>query len=222
MSKSIHDEIFQQGDTLIKQICDEQLERLRRVGDLWMSHLGDWEDLAKAEDSVRREYTGRYLFELLQNANDAILDWYEKSNLSVHNKQGSPRKRVRIQLTSHSLLIGNEGLPFSENNIRALCRLHISTKTASKQIGHKGIGFKSVLEVTDCPEIYSDHFGFGFNRDEFAVKVKGVINSTSQKLQLPILRAPFVRRLSRLSPEERKAVEHFFDQDFVTVIRLPF
>ena len=69
MSKSVYDDRFQKGDALIDKIRDDQLERLRRVGkDLWHSQLADWEDLARAEDSVRSEYVGRYLFELLQNA----------------------------------------------------------------------------------------------------------------------------------------------------------
>ncbi|MFH1905954.1 MAG: DUF3883 domain-containing protein [Chloroflexota bacterium] len=220
MGKSNLDEIFQEGDLLISRICDEPLERLRRVGNLWQSQLADWEDLAKAEDSVRREYTGRYLFELLQNAHDTILDWFEQNHISLRDKPPEINNRVRLQLTSQSLLVGNDGLPFSENNIRALCRLHVSTKRASKQIGHKGIGFKSVLEITDCPEIYSNHFAFGFNQQELATRVNKITKNTTN-VPLPILRAPFIRRLSWLSPEEREIVEDFFDKDFTTVIRLP-
>ena len=36
--------------------------------------LEDWNDLAQAEAAVKERYQGRYLFELLQNANDAIVD----------------------------------------------------------------------------------------------------------------------------------------------------
>jgi len=56
MARSALDSRFEKGDEFIDQIRDEQLERLRRVGDLWRSTMADWEDLAKAEDSVRREY----------------------------------------------------------------------------------------------------------------------------------------------------------------------
>jgi hypothetical protein len=114
MTKSTSDERFQQGDMLIENISSDQFERLKRVGDLWRSQLADWEDLAKAEDSVRREYTGRYLFELLQNANDAILDWYEANNLLPWEKPSRVLNRVRLVLTQKSLLVANDGLPFGE------------------------------------------------------------------------------------------------------------
>ncbi|MCI0423315.1 MAG: hypothetical protein L0312_29535, partial [Acidobacteria bacterium] len=211
---------FARGETLINHIREDQLERLRRVGDLWPSHLEDWQDLAKTEESVRREYRGRYLFELLQNANDAIVD-------AKTNKEGKTHPNgqniVRLELTRTSLLVANCGLPFAENNIRALCRLHNTTKSASKQIGHKGIGFKSVLEITETPEVYSDCYAFGFDRQEFASKVRQIIRTdTVDDTSLPVLRAPFIRRLSRLPPEDRSRIEMLLaEDDFATVIRLP-
>lgn len=221
MPKSDLDARFAQGDALLQQIRDGQLERLKRVGDLWEEQLKDWNDLAKAEESVRREYRGRYLFELLQNANDAIVDAYLASDKRALD---SGLNKVRLELTPASLLIANCGLPFAENNIRALCRLHQTTKSASKQIGHKGIGFKSVLEVTDAPEVYSDRYAFGFDRKEFTAKARQVVGSNNlTESQLPILRAPFARRLSRLNPAERERIEHLLiDDEFATVIRLPF
>jgi hypothetical protein len=59
MARSALDPRFEKGDEIIDQIRSEPLERLRRVGDLWKSTLADWEDLAKAEESVQREYRGR-------------------------------------------------------------------------------------------------------------------------------------------------------------------
>ncbi len=205
------------GDSLIKSIREEQLERLRRVDDLWKSQLADWEDLAKAEDAVRREYSGRYLFELLQNASDAIVDGVEREEIKPQEGM------VRVQVTDRSLLIANTGMPFEESNVRALCRLHVTTKSASKQIGHKGIGFKSVLEITESPEVYSGIFAFGFDRHEFAQQVRKIVGSHDiPEESVPILRAPFTRRLGWLPAEEREIIEGMFDQGYVTVIRLPF
>jgi hypothetical protein len=217
MTRSKSDSRFASGDALINQIRDDQLERLRRVGDLWESQLADWEDLAKAEESVRREYHGRYLFELLQNASDAIVDWRAGGKTSPQDQCF-----VRIELTGSSLLVANFGMPFGEDNIRALCRLHVTTKSASKQIGHKGIGFKSTLETTETPEVYSDRYAFGFNRQEFAAKVRKITGDHSlEETSLPVLRAPFIRRLSWLSPDEQERIDALFDQGYVTVIRLP-
>ena len=218
MAKSALDSRFEKGDVLINEIRDEQLERLRRVGDLWKSTMADWQDLAKAEDSVRREYRGRYLFELLQNASDAIIDGV----IEHDDETGSPRwNNVRFELTDRSLLVANFGMPFKPNNIRAICRLHNTTKSASKQIGHKGIGFKSVLEITETPEVYSDRYAFGFHRHEFVAKIRKIIKDSSlDETSVPVLRAPFVRRLGKLPFDERERIEALFASGYATVVRL--
>lgn len=210
------------GDPLVNQIRDDLLRRLRLVGkDLWASQLAEWEDLAKAEDSIHREYSGRYLFELLQNANDAISDGLSVSGPIIGRVSGS---RVLFQLTKHSLLIANTGAPFREENIRALCRLHNTTKTASKQVGHKGIGFKSVLEITDRPEIFSKPFAFSFNRRQFAHEVRDITgDSGAFEGRMPYLRAPYPRRVSSLPLHDRERIEELLDSEgFATIIRLPF
>lgn len=219
MAKSALDSRFEKGDVLINQIRDDQLERLRRVGDLWESQMADWQDLARAEDSVRREYRGRYLFELLQNASDAIVDGI----IEHGDEAGYPRwNSVRFELTQRSLLVANFGMSFGPDNIRAICRLHTTTKSASKQIGHKGIGFKSVLEITETPEVYSDCYAFGFERREFTAKARKIVRGSSfDETSIPVLRAPFVRRLGWLPAEERERIEALFDKGYVTVIRLP-
>ena len=219
MAKSALDNRFAKGNALINQIREQQMERLRRVGDLWTSTMADWEDLAKAEDSVHREYRGRYLFELLQNAYDAIIDGF----LAHDDEEGFPGwNSVHFELTEQSLLVANFGMPFRENNIRSICRLHHTTKSTSKQIGHKGIGFKSVLEITEAPEVYSDCYAFGFNRQKFASQVSKIVGDSSlDQTSLPVLRAPYIRRLSRLSAGERERIEALFQQEYVTVIRLP-
>lgn len=221
MAKSKLDDRFQQGDGLIDRIRSDELGLLADAHESRKPTLfNHWRGLARAEELVRREYTGRYLFELLQNANDAILDWYEQ-----HPDQRGEQhfNQVRLELTEESLLVANSGLPFRENNIRALCQFGDTTKSASKQIGHKGIGFKSVLEITDKPEVYSDFYAFGFDRQEFVKAVCREVGKDSQEdYPIPVLLAPFRRRLGKLSPYNRERIEWLFDQGYVTVIQLPF
>src|SRR4051812_14346890 len=69
-----------------------------------------YEDLAEAEERVRRDYTGRYAIELLQNAHDACDD-------------GGLVGRAWIQVTETALLIGNQGLAFDAKRIDSLLRL---------------------------------------------------------------------------------------------------
>lgn len=70
------------------------------------------------------------------------------------------------------LYIANDGNPFSISNFESLSNLGQSDKDPEKSIGNKGIGFRSVLEISKSPEIYSrsqkesphfDGFCFRFN-----------------------------------------------------------
>ncbi len=213
------DSRFANGDTLIHTVREDQLGLLRRVGDLWRTQLEQWEDLANAEESLKREYGGRYLFELLQNADDAMTDKLEVVGPNAFQVE---LNRVTIILTDDSILVANDGLPFGSENTKALCRLYNSTKSASKQIGHKGIGFKSVLEVTDNPEVYSSDYAFGFDRREFAAEVRRITkNSNVDPESLQVLRVPFTRRLSRLPATDQQHIQALLNDEYATVIRLP-
>src|SRR3954470_15162010 len=60
-------------------------------------HLGD---MARIEDTVRQNYSGRYPIELLQNAHDAHAD-------------GGVVAAVRFVVTPTALLVANHGVPFT-------------------------------------------------------------------------------------------------------------
>jgi hypothetical protein len=85
-----------------------------------------------------------FIFELLQNAEDAIA--------RREGWQGS--RTVSFHLTKTDLRIGHFGQPFDENDVRGICGIAESTKGVS-EIGRFGIGFKSVYAFTDRPEIHS-------------------------------------------------------------------
>jgi hypothetical protein len=102
---------------------------------------------ARAERILGREYHGRFLIELLQNAADA---WRA-------TRAGTERTDVRVVLSdAPALLVANKGTTFPASAvIKSLGHIGRSTKSRGEAIGHKGIGFKSVLELTLCPELYS-------------------------------------------------------------------
>ena len=88
-----------------------------------------------------------FLFELLQNAEDAIArrgnDW------------DGPRQ-ISFRLTEGGLRVGHFGDPFNESDVLGVCGITKSTKKESlTEIGRFGIGFKSVYAFTDLPEIHS-------------------------------------------------------------------
>lgn len=81
----------------------------------------------------------RYLFELIQNADD---------------KPGpGGAVSIRIELTDNYLVILHNGMPFSEGDVRAICDAAQSNKAKdATKTGYKGIGFKSVF--TDARTVY--------------------------------------------------------------------
>lgn len=90
-----------------------------------------------------------FIFELLQNAEDAIGrrgDW-----------RGS--RKVAFTLSPNSLTLSHFGKPFDEADVRSVCDIAESTKNESS-IGRFGLGFKSVYTVTDLPEIHSGEEDF--------------------------------------------------------------
>lgn len=95
------------------------------------------------------DYRHRQIFELIQNAADAILE----------DPKLTGGGRVKIVLTQNGLYCANEGAPFSLEGFKALRYPIGSAKNGPQangnQIGRYGHGFKSVLAITKKPYIYS-------------------------------------------------------------------
>jgi len=112
-------------------------------------------DLRRALDKLSSEIYAkedRFIYELLQNACDAAPDAAEVA--------------VTIDLTEDGILsFAHDGVPFSENDVKALCGVGRSTKSnLSQRIGYKGIGFKSVFGQSSSVAIRSGGYCFRFDR----------------------------------------------------------
>ena len=92
-----------------------------------------------------------FILEMIQNAEDSGLGLNTEGEFEININE----KRVKII---------HNGKPFDEKDVNALCRIGSSKKPEQGTLGYLGIGFKSVLKVTDCPEIYSNGFQFKFDR----------------------------------------------------------
>ncbi len=124
--------------------------------------MGDYSD----EKGTQLDYGGRAIWELLQNADDAM----------------APKDTLSANL-----------------------------------IGVKGLGFKSVLEVTEEPEIYSGEFNFCFS----AIKTQKLIKDEIEGIEdVP----PLTFRIPHEIPHEVSpdSIIKEIQKDYVTVIRLPF
>lgn len=97
-----------------------------------------------------------FIFELLQNAEDAL------------GRRGErPRScKVTFTLKPTSLTLSHFGKPFDEADVRSVCDIAESTKNESS-IGRFGLGFKSVYTVTDLPEIHSGEEDFAIENYVF-------------------------------------------------------
>ncbi len=97
-----------------------------------------------------------FIFELLQNAEDALGrrgEWH-----------GS--RKVEFTLNPTRLMLAHFGKPFDEADVRSVCDIAESTKNESS-IGRFGLGFKSVYTVTDLPEIHSGDEDFAIENYVF-------------------------------------------------------
>jgi len=89
-------------------------------------------DRAKYERDLRELYRGRAPYELLQNADDA------------------GARCVAFVLATDGLAFVHDGAWFTVNNFRSLAD-GWSDKDPQVCIGHKGLGFRSVLDITPAP-----------------------------------------------------------------------
>lgn len=97
--------------------------------------------------NVASDYRDRFLIELIQNAYDAH---------PIQTRDG----RIEITLdlryeAEGTLFVANTGRAFASENVKDLCNIGLSRKPLGESIGNKGLGFRSVVQITDTPRIYS-------------------------------------------------------------------
>ena len=93
-------------------------------------------------------YGRRQIYELVQNGADALL--------------GQEGGRIQVVLTEEALYCANQGAPIDSEGIDSLLASYISQKRGL-EIGRFGLGFKSVLGVTDSPDFFSRSVSFSFD-----------------------------------------------------------
>lgn len=110
----------------------------------------------KIELDMKQEYSGRELYEMIQNADD----------------EGAPK--VELVLTDDNYFhIKNWGdRPFTEEGLLSIMRSFLSSKTKEsyqnatiRPIGNKGLGFRSLLNWSDKITIHSNGVQCSFSED---------------------------------------------------------
>ncbi|MCC9178347.1 sacsin N-terminal ATP-binding-like domain-containing protein [Arthrobacter sp. zg-Y750] len=145
-------------------------------------------------------YGRKQLNELIQNAADAV---------------DVPDGRIRVVLTAEALYCANEGSPFTEAGYRTLMLSHSSEKR-DDQIGRFGLGFKSVIQISDSPQIFSTSGSVRWDRTH------------STELLAPLMPGlssyPVLRIATPVSPVEAANADSILDELMswaTTVVKLP-
>lgn len=199
------------GPELIEFLRDQELESIRsEVAAGRREHiLKSLDERGRAQELVRQQYTGRYPFELLQNANDASGD------------ETSAGHTARFVLTAEALLVADMGAGFGPSQVRAICGLGRSSKDPRKSIGYKGLGFKSVGEITDEPQIFSRDLCFRFNESVVRHEVSQIAGELDEHQRLPVYAFPLPVSRDEVGSDQF-VVDRLLADGFRTVFRLPF
>lgn len=194
---------------LIEQLRGDELASLRsEVASGRQSHiLKSLDERGGAQELVRQQYTGRYPFELLQNANDAA------------GEDGRPG-RARFVLTDSAVVVADDGAGFGPEQIRAICGLGRSSKDPRKSVGYKGLGFKSVNEITARPQIISGDVAFGFDEKAAVQMVEEVAGRLDERQRLPVYAFPVALADEDLGDDD-ELIRSLRGDGFTTVLRLP-
>ncbi len=93
-------------------------------------------------------YGYRQIMELVQNGADAILEAQQEGRPSTDEN------RVHVLLQGNHLYVANTGAPLTKDGVEDLLSSHVSRKRGN-QIGRFGLGFKSLLRLGGCIDVFT-------------------------------------------------------------------
>lgn len=128
-------------------------------------------------DTSHGGYAHRQLFELIQNSADA-------------HSQTARQGQIQVHLTESFLYCADDGQPLNENGVEALMSAHSSPKRDTNEIGRFGLGFKSVLGVSDRIEFFSRTGSLRFSKDYASARIREKSNENRETTAIPVLRLP--------------------------------
>lgn len=191
--------VWAEGATPVTTALEEQSNRCLAAYRENPSLVPEHANIERA--TAQGGYGRRQLYELVQNGADALV--------------GMSPGRITVVLTQGALYCANEGAPLDVDGVGAILGSHLSMKRGT-EIGRFGLGFKSVLGVTDRPMFLSRSGSFWFDAEESARRIRSIVPDAE--------RVPVLRLAIPLSPSSSA------DQDPVlqelmgwatTVVKLP-
>lgn len=116
---------------------DEVIKEFRREClDVYRASPGRIIRDTRSAERAARDHVGRWLFELLQNSDDASAS------------------KVRILVEDDVVYVADNGRGLKAEAVSAICGTDFSDKTTGT-IGRKGVGFKSVYAVSSNPQVFT-------------------------------------------------------------------
>ncbi|GIF43030.1 DEAD/DEAH box helicase family protein [Actinoplanes xinjiangensis] len=168
----------------------------------YVAHPGLVEEHANIERSITQGgYGRRQLYELIQNGADEL--------------QREPGGGIHVVLTPTALYCANRGTAITAEGAETILASHLSRKRGT-EIGRFGLGFKSVLSISDSPSLFSRSGSFGWDRRYAEQTIRA---RTATTAPTPVLR---VARL--LDADAERSADAVLDDLMswaTTVIRLP-
>lgn len=153
----------------MQEAIKTEVEKIRR------KYLDSAEEIVSGynrELELSKDYEGRQIFELLQNADDEA--------------EGSSGN-VRIAFDGKTLSVSNTGEPFSFRGVKSLLYPYASPKKIhADKIGCKGLGFRSVLTWANSVTVASKDFTIRFSQKHAKTFLQSVLEE-NPKLQEGIL-----------------------------------
>ncbi|MDO9528359.1 MAG: DUF3883 domain-containing protein [Syntrophales bacterium] len=175
--------------TFSDKIIQKTIAEIRSFLDELANGTSRYKSIHNLTEQIEHQYHGRFLIELMQNAHDALFEE------AVDGDKGRLEIIINTEEKPYgALYVANDGTPFTDSNFESLSNFGQSDKDPEKHIGNKGIGFRSVLEITHTPEIYSrsdmtskpfDGYCFCFQPDvteQFEGPIKELLNGIDQPL----------------------------------------
>ncbi|TRZ90663.1 MAG: ATP-binding protein [Methanosarcinales archaeon] len=168
-----------------EKVIQKTIGEIRTFLDELANGTSNYKSLHNLTEQVEHQYHGRFLIELIQNAHDALFDIKKEADGTEMPEDDG---RIEIVISDEplfgALYVANDGSPFTSSNFDNLSRFGQSDKDPEKHIGNKGIGFRSVLEITREPEIYSRKERASTSFDGFTFRFNpGIIQSFEQPIQ---------------------------------------
>lgn len=171
--------------------------------------------------NVSDDYGNRFLVELIQNAHDAHDGARNDGEIAVVLDPGEGDYGC--------LYVANRGNGFSKDNLEGITNIALSSKPVNESIGNKGLGFRSVLQICQWPEVYSVQGEGGRGEfDGYCFRFAGVddiegmlVGQADRAMSTEILENMPCWYLPVYADDRPGQVNRFATEGFASVVRMP-